>query len=71
MKKLLITHWITADFVAQKVVDETEIDTAKNDLKTNTVPDGTFSIVMLKGTEKRIRTTYEEYNETLNEKSKE
>lgn len=71
MKKFLITHWITADFVAQKVVDETEIDTAKNDLKTNTVPDGTFSIVMLKGTEKTIRTTYEEYSETLNEKSKE
>jgi hypothetical protein len=71
MKKFLITHWVTADFIAQKVVDESQIDATKNDLKTNTVPDGTFSIVMLKGTEKKIRTTYEEYNETLNENHKE
>ena len=70
MKKFLIKHWVTADFIAEKVVDETDIDQTKNDLKNNSIPDGSFSIVMLKGTEKTIRTTYEEYDEKLNDSSK-
>ncbi len=70
MAKYLITHWVTADFVAEKVVDESEIDTIKNDLKGNAIPDGTFSFVMLKGTEQTIRTTYELYDEKLNISSK-
>ena len=49
MAKYIITHWVTADFIAEKVVDESEIDTIKNDLKGNSIPDGTFSFVMLKG----------------------
>ena len=45
MAKYLITHWVTADFIAEKVVDESEIDTIKNDLKGNSIPDGTFIFV--------------------------
>ena len=70
MAKYLIRHHVTADFFAEKVVDESEIDTIKNDLKANSIPDGTFSFVMLKGTEKTIRTTYEIYDEKLNDGSK-
>ena len=70
MVKYLIRHLVTADFFAEKVVDESEIDTIKNDLKANSIPDGTFSFVMLKGTEKTIRTTYEIYDEKLNDGSK-
>jgi len=70
MPKYLIRHHVTADFFAEKVVDETEIDTLKNDLKANSIPDGTFSFVMLKGTERTIRTTYELYDEKLNISSK-
>jgi hypothetical protein len=70
MAKYLIRHHVTADFFAEKVVDETEIDTIKNDLKANTIPNGTFSYVMLKGTERTIRTTYELYDEKLNDSSK-
>ena len=70
MAKYLIRHHVTADFFAEKVVDESEIDTIKNDLKGNSIPDGTFSFVMLKGTEKTIRTTYEIYDEKLNDGSK-
>ena len=71
MAKYLIRHHVTADFFAEKVVDETEIDTIKNDLKANTIPNGTFSFVMLKGTERTIRTTYELYDEKLNNSTKE
>jgi|TARA_Y100000015_G_scaffold38834_1_gene42105 hypothetical protein len=70
MAKYLITHWVTADFIAEKVVDESEIDQARNDLKGNTIPNGSFSFVMLKGTERTIRTTYELYDEKLNISSK-
>jgi len=66
MAKYLIRHIVTADFIAEKVVDESEIDMIKNDLKHNAIPNGSFSFVMLKGTEKTIRTTYEIYDEKLN-----
>lgn len=71
MAKYLIRHLVTADFIAEKVVDESEIDTVKNDLKSNTIPNGSFSFVMLKGTERTIRTTYELYDEKLNDSIKE
>ena len=70
MAKYLIRHHVTADFFAEKVVDESEIDTIKNDLKVNAIPNGTFSFVMLKGTEQIVRTTYELYDEKLNISSK-
>ena len=70
MAKYLIRHLVTADFVAEKVVDESEIDIVKNDLKADCIPNGTFSFLMLKGTEKTIRTTYELYDEKLNDGSK-
>ena len=63
MVEYLIRHNVTADFFAEKIVDESEIDTVKNDLKANTIPNGTFKFVMLKGTEGTIRTTYELYDE--------
>jgi hypothetical protein len=70
MAKYLIRHHVTADFFAEKVVDESELDVARNDLKNNTIPNGSFSFVMLKGTERTIRTTYELYDEKLNDSSK-
>jgi len=70
MAKYLIRHHVSADFFAEKVVDESEIDTIKNHLKGNSIPDGTFSFVMLKGTERTVRTTYELYDEKLNDSIK-
>jgi len=61
---------VTADFVAEKVVDETEIDSEKNNLKQNTIPDGSFSFIMVEQSEKLIRTTYEKYDESLNNSDK-
>ena len=52
MTKYLVRHHVTADFVAEKVVDETEIDSEKNNLKQNTIPDGSFSFIMVEQSEK-------------------
>lgn len=71
MTKYLVRHYVTADFLAEKVVDETEIDSEKNNLKQNTIPDGSFSFIMVEQSEKLIRTTYEKYDENLNNSSKE
>jgi hypothetical protein len=71
MTKYLVKHWVTADFIAEKVVDEIELDQTKNDLKYNTIPNGSFSFVMVKDSEKILRTTYEKYDENLNNSSKE
>ena len=71
MVKYLIRHYVTADFFAEKVVNENEIDTIKNDLKANSIPNGSFSFVMLKWTEKTVRTTYEIYDDKLNDRDKE
>ena len=71
MAKYLVRHYVTADFVAEKVVDETEIDSEKNNLKQNTIPDGSFSFIMVEQSEKLIRTTYEKYDESLNNSDKE
>jgi len=61
--KYKITHIITADFVAEKIVDESEIDITTNDLKQYKIPNGNFEFTMIKGTEKLERTTYEKYND--------
>jgi len=71
MAKYLIKHWVNVDVIAEKVVDESEIDTVKNDLKQYKTPDSSFSFVMIKGSEKINRTTYEIYDEKLNDSSKE
>jgi len=71
MAKYLIKHWVNADFIVEKVVDESEIDTVKNDLKQYKTPDSSFSFVMIKGSEKINRSTYEKYDESLNNSSKE
>ena len=71
MAKYLIKHWVNADFIVEKVVDESEIDTVKNDLKQYKTPDSSFSFVMIKGSEKINRTTYEIYDESINNSSKE
>jgi len=71
MKKYKITHKITADFVAEIIVNEDEIDTQKNDLKEYQKPNSKFDFTMLKGTESITQTIYEEYDENLNNSSKE
>ena len=58
-----ITHLVTADFVAEIVVDESEINTQTNDLKEFKKPNGKFEFSMIKGTEQLTRTTYEKYND--------
>ena len=70
MTKYLVRHYVTADFIAEKVVDESEIDSEKNNLKQNTIPDGSFSFIMVEQSEKLIRTTYEKYDEKLNDSIK-
>tara|TARA_R100001443_G_scaffold80916_1_gene87849 strand:- start:1085 stop:1312 length:228 start_codon:yes stop_codon:yes gene_type:complete len=70
MAKYLIKHWINADFIVEKVVDESEINIVKNDLKQYKTPDSSFSYVMIKGSEKINRTTYEKYDESLNNSTK-
>ena len=70
MKKYKITHLVSAEFVAEAIVTEDQIDTNRNDLKEYQKPDSKFNFTMLKGSEKIIRTTYEEYDEKLNISSK-
>jgi len=71
MKKYKITHRISADFVAEAIVNEDEIDTSINDLKQYKKPNSKFDYTMLKGTETVTQTTYEEYDEKLNNSNKE
>ena len=71
MAKYLIKHWVNVDVIAEKIVDESEINIINNDLKKNQIPDGTFSYVMINNSEKINRTTYEIYDEKLKYSSKE
>ena len=71
MKKYKITHKINADFVAEIIVNEDEINIQTNDLKEYKKPNSKFEYTMLKGTESVTQTTYEEYDENLNNSSKE
>ncbi len=61
--KYKITHVINADFVAEVIVDESEIDTQTNDLKEYKKPNSKFEITMLKGTESITSSTYEKHND--------
>ena len=70
MAKYIIRHWVSADFIAEKVVDESEINLNTNDIGKHKTPDGTFSFVMINNSEKLNRTTYEIYDEKLNIGSK-
>jgi len=71
MKKYKITHRITADFIAEAIVNEDEIDSNINDLKEYKKPNSKFEYTMLKGTETVTQTNYEEYGENTNNSSKE
>ena len=71
MTKYLVKHYIAADFLAEKLIDESEIDLEKNNLKQNTIPDGSFSFIMVEQSAKLIRTTYEKYDESINNSDKE
>ena len=71
MKKYKITHKITADFIAEIIVNENEIDASINDLKDYKKPNSKFEYTMLKGTESVTQTTYEEYDKKPNDSSKE
>lgn len=70
MKKYIIRHKITADFIAEAIVNEDEIDTSINDLKEYKKPNSKFEFTMLKGTETVTQTNYELYDEKLNDSIK-
>ena len=71
MKKYKITHKITADFIAEVIVNEDQIDANINDLKEYKKPNSKFEYTMLKGTESVTQTTYEEYDEKPDNSDKE
>jgi hypothetical protein len=71
VKKYKITHKITADFIAEVIVNEDEIDTSINDLKEYKKPNSKFEYTMVKGTESVTQTNYELYDEKPNNSSKE
>ena len=71
MKKYKITHKITADFVAEIIVNEDQIDASINDLKEYKKPNSKFEYTMLKGTESVTQTNYELYDEKPDNSSKE
>jgi len=71
MKKYKITHRISADFIAEVIVNEDEIDTSINDLKEYKKPNSKFEYTMLKGTESVTQTNYELYEQKSNDSDKE
>ena len=71
MKKYKITHKITADFIAEIIVNEDEINIQTNDLKEYKKPNSKFEYTMLKGTESVTQTNYELYDEKPDNSSKE
>jgi len=71
VKKYKITHKINADFIAEIIVNEDQIDASINDLKEYKKPNSKFEYTMLKGTESLTQTIYEEYDENINNSSKE
>ena len=71
MKKYIIRHKITADFIAEAIVNEDEIDTEINDLTEYKKPNSKFEYTMLKGTETVTQTNYELYDEKPDNSSKE
>ena len=71
MKKYKITHKITADFIAEVIVNEDQIDASINDLKEYKKPNSKFDFTMLKGTESVTQTNYELYDEKSNNSDKE
>ena len=71
MTKYLVKHWINVDVIAEKIIDESEINLTTNDLGKYKTPDGTFSYVMIKNSEKINRTTYEKYDENIINSNKE
>jgi len=71
VKKYKITHKINADFFAEIIVNEDQIDASINDLKEYKKPNSKFEYTMLKGTESVTQTTYEQYDEKPNNSDKE
>jgi len=71
MKKYKIVHKITADFIAEAIVNEDEIDTSINDLKEYNKPNSKFNFTMVKGTEQITQSNYELYDEKPNNSDKE
>jgi len=71
VKKYKITHKINADFIAEIIVNEDQIDASINDLKEYKKPNSKFEYTMLKGTESVTQTNYELYDEKPDNSSKE
>ena len=48
MAKYLIKHWFNVDVIAEKIVDESDINLITNNLGKHKIPDGTFNFIMVK-----------------------
>jgi len=71
MAKYLIKHWVNVDIIAEKVVDESEINLTKNnDLGKYNEPTKNAKYKVL-DTIKINRRSYEKYDEKPNNSSKE
>ena len=68
--KYIIRHYLNVDATAEVIVDESEIDIHLNDLKEHKKPNSKCKFNVIKGNEKLIRTTYEKYDEKLNNSTK-
>mgnify|MGYP003638963375 FL=1 len=68
--KYIIRHYLNVDVTAEVIVDESEIDINLNDLKEHKKPNSKCKFNVIKGNEKLIRTTYEKYDEKLNNSTK-
>jgi len=68
--KYIIRHYLNVDATAEVIVDESEIDINLNDLKEHKKPNSKCKFNVIKGNEKLIRTTYEKYDEKLNNSTK-
>ena len=68
--KYIIRHYLNVDATAEVIVDESEIDINLNNLKEHKKPNSKCKFNVIKGNEKLIRTTYEKYDEKLNNSTK-
>ena len=68
--KYIIRHYLNVDATAEVIVDESEINIKLNDLKEHKKPNSKCKFNVIKGNEKIIRTTYEKYDDKLNNSTK-
>lgn len=61
--KYIIRHFVKMEFITEDIVDGDKIDAKNNNLKEYSKPTVNAKYNLIKGSEKIIRTTYEEYDE--------